>query len=214
MLIPMVLEFVWSSSVIKPVSVLVIVISILVVLVSLIVSRRLLVSFISSVVPVESLSILVVLAAGVTVIPVIDLELCDELKELFLCDGLLNELFQDLFPDLLLALVLIALMSKSWNESSSSLICVSILVLTWSLDWPVAASTKELSLLMSMACLNASSNVLMYEFFFANFLNNLPLVFVGNFFAYSISMVLLPLLSGRYAECYFVYRFVSVVECD
>ena len=83
------------------------------------------------------------------------------MKELFLCDGLSNELFQDLSPDLLLALVLIALMSKSWNESSSSLICVSILVLTWSLDQPVAASTKELSLLMSMACLNASSNVLM-----------------------------------------------------
>ena len=54
----------------------------------------------------------------------------------------------------------------------------------------MAASTKELSLLMSMACLNVSSNVLMYEFFFANFLSNLSLVFVGNFFVYSISMVL------------------------
>ena len=63
-------------------------------------------------------------------------------------------------------------------------------MLTWSLNRPVAASTKELSLLMSMACLNASSNVLMYEFFFANFLSNLSLVFVGNFFAYSISTVL------------------------
>ena len=71
MLIPMVLVFVWSSSVIEPVSVLVIVVSVLVMLVSLIVSRCLLVSFISIVVPVETLSILVVLAAGVTVIPVI-----------------------------------------------------------------------------------------------------------------------------------------------
>ena len=71
MLTPMVLVFVWSSSVIKPVSVLVIVVSVLVVLVSLIVSRCLLVSLTSSVVPVETLSILVVLATGVTVISVI-----------------------------------------------------------------------------------------------------------------------------------------------
>ena len=54
----------------------------------------------------------------------------------------------------------------------------------------MAASTKELSLLMSMACLNASSNILMYEFFFASFLSNLSWVFTGNFFAYSINMVL------------------------
>ena len=71
MLVSMVLVFVWSSSVIKPVSVLVIVISVLVVLVSLIVSWRLLVSLTPSVVSVETLSVLVVLATGVTVISVI-----------------------------------------------------------------------------------------------------------------------------------------------
>ena len=71
MLIPMVLVFIWSSSVIKPVSVLVIVVSVLVVLVSLIVSRHLSVTLTSSVVSVETLSILVVLVAGVTVISVI-----------------------------------------------------------------------------------------------------------------------------------------------
>ena len=71
MLISMVLVFVWSSSVIKPVSVLVIVISVLVVLVSLIVSQRLLVSLTPSVVSVEALSILVFLATGVAVISVI-----------------------------------------------------------------------------------------------------------------------------------------------
>ena len=54
----------------------------------------------------------------------------------------------------------------------------------------MAASTKEVSLLMSIACLNASSNVLMYEFFFAIFLNNLSLVFAGSFLAYSIITVL------------------------
>ena len=71
MLVSMVLVFVRSPSVIKPVPVLVIVIPVMVMLVSLIVSRCLLVSLTSSVVPVESLSILGVLAAGVTVIPVI-----------------------------------------------------------------------------------------------------------------------------------------------
>ena len=71
MLISMVLVFVWSSSVIKPVSVLVIVVSVLVVLVSLIVSRRLLVSLTPSAVSVETLSILVVLGTGVAVISVI-----------------------------------------------------------------------------------------------------------------------------------------------
>ena len=55
----------------------------------------------------------------------------------------------------------------------------------------MAASTKEVSLLMSIACLNASSNVLMYEFFFAIFLSNLSLVFAGSFLAYSIITVLL-----------------------
>ena len=67
----MVLIFVWSFPVIKPVSVLVIVVSVLVVLVSLIVSQRLLISLTPSVVSVETLSILVVLATGVVVIPVI-----------------------------------------------------------------------------------------------------------------------------------------------
>ena len=67
----MVLIFVWSSPVIKPVSVLVIVISVLVVLVSLIVSQHLLISLTPSVVSVETLSILGVPATGVVVIPVI-----------------------------------------------------------------------------------------------------------------------------------------------
>ena len=71
MLVSMMLVFIWSSFVIKPVSVLVIVISVLVVLVSLIVSRRLLVSLTPSVVPLETLSILVVLVMGVVVISVI-----------------------------------------------------------------------------------------------------------------------------------------------
>ena len=71
MLISMVLVFVWSPSVVKPVPVLDIVVPVLVMLVSLIVSQCLLVSLTSTVVSVESLSILGVLAAGVTVIPVI-----------------------------------------------------------------------------------------------------------------------------------------------
>ena len=71
MLVSVMLVFIWSSLVIKPVSVLVIVVSVLVVLVSLIVSRRLLVSFTPSVVSLETLSILVVLATGVVVISVI-----------------------------------------------------------------------------------------------------------------------------------------------
>ena len=65
-----------------------------------------------------------------------------------------------------------------------------------SLYLPVAASTKDVSRLMSNACLNASSSVLMYEFFFAIFLNNLSLVFAGNFFAYSTIAVLLSCLLG------------------
>ena len=55
----------------------------------------------------------------------------------------------------------------------------------------MAASTKEVSLLISNACLNASLSVLMYEFFFAIFLSNLSLVFAGSFFAYSTITVLL-----------------------
>ena len=60
----------------------------------------------------------------------------------------------------------------------------------------MAASTKDVSRLMSNACLNASSNVLMYEFFFVIFLNNLSLVFAGNFFAYSTITVLLSCSLG------------------
>ena len=60
----------------------------------------------------------------------------------------------------------------------------------------MAASTKDVSQLMSNACLNASSSVLMYEFFFAIFLNNLSLVFAGNFFAYSTITILLTCLLG------------------
>ena len=56
---------------------------------------------------------------------------------------------------------------------------------------PEAASTKEVSLLISIACLNALSNDLMFEFFFAIFLSNLSLAFCGSFLAYSMMMVLL-----------------------
>ena len=54
----------------------------------------------------------------------------------------------------------------------------------------MAASTKDVSLLISIACLNASSSVLMYEFFLAIFLSNLSLVLTGSFLAYSIITVL------------------------
>ena len=67
----MVLVFIWSPSVIKPVSGLVVLIPVLVVLVSLIESWCLLVTFISDAVSVESLSILCVFVAGVAVISVI-----------------------------------------------------------------------------------------------------------------------------------------------
>ena len=60
----------------------------------------------------------------------------------------------------------------------------------------MAASTKDVSQLMSSACLNASSSVLTYEFFVAIFLNNLSLVFAGNFLAYSTITVLLSCLLG------------------
>ena len=69
-------------------------------------------------------------------------------------------------------------------------------MLLWSLYFPVVASTKEVSLLMSIACLNVSSSVLMYEFFFAIFLNNLSLVFAGNFLVYSTIMVLFSCCLG------------------
>ena len=60
----------------------------------------------------------------------------------------------------------------------------------------MAASTKDVSRLMSNAFLNVSSSILMYEFFFVIFLNNLSLVFAGNFFAYSTITVLLSCSSG------------------
>ena len=60
----------------------------------------------------------------------------------------------------------------------------------------MAASTKDVSRLMSNACLNASSSILTYEFFFAIFLNNLSLVFAGNFLAYSTITVLLSCSLG------------------
>ena len=60
----------------------------------------------------------------------------------------------------------------------------------------MAASTKDVSQLISIACLNPSSSVLMYEFFFAIFLSNLSLVFAGNFFAYLTITVLLPCSLG------------------
>ena len=54
-LIPVVLVFIWSSPVVKPIAILIVVIPVLVVLASLFVSRLLLVSSISA---VEALSIL------------------------------------------------------------------------------------------------------------------------------------------------------------
>ena len=61
----------------------------------------------------------------------------------------------------------------------------------------MAASTKDVSWLMSNACLNASLSVLMYKFFFAIFLNNLSLVFAGSFFAYSTITILLSCSLGN-----------------
>ena len=55
----------------------------------------------------------------------------------------------------------------------------------------MAASTREVSLLISIACLKALSSVLMYESLFAIFLSNLSLAFCGSFLAYSTMMVLL-----------------------
>ena len=60
-----------------------------------------------------------------------------------------------------------------------------------SLYFPAAASTKEVSLLILIACLKASSSVLMYESLFAIFLSNLSLVFCRSFLAYSTMTVLL-----------------------
>ena len=54
----------------------------------------------------------------------------------------------------------------------------------------------DVSQLISIACLNASSSVLMYEFFFAIFLSNLSLVFAGNFFVYSTITILLSCSLG------------------
>ena len=98
---------------------------------------------------------------------------------------------KDLSDDLLVNLVLTALMSQSWKESSNSLICVSICVAVCSLYLSDAASTKEDSLSISLACLKASSSTLMYQFFFAIFLRSFSLVNCGNFLAYSMIAVLL-----------------------
>ena len=90
-------------------------------------------------------------------------ELCHKLYEFFLL--LLEDLLKDPLKKpsaaLLVDLVLIVLMSQSWNESSSSLIFVSIFVASCSLYLSDAASTKEDSLLISIACLKASSSDLM-----------------------------------------------------
>ena len=84
------------------------------------------------------------------------LELYDELYELFLLllDDLLKDLLKDPSADLFVDLVLIAFMSQSWNESSYSLIWVSIFVAFCSLHLPDAASTQEDSLLISIACVS------------------------------------------------------------
>ena len=60
-----------------------------------------------------------------------------------------------------------------------------------SLYLPTVASTKEFSLLISMACLKASSSVLMYESLLAIFLRSLSLAYCGSFLAYSMMKVLL-----------------------
>ena len=84
-------------------------------------------------------------------------EFCDPL----LLENLSNDLSNDLSPDLFVDLVLIAFMSYSGKESSSSFI--------WSIFvypvLPVVASTKDISLLISTALRNASCRVLMYEYF-------------------------------------------------
>ena len=84
----------------------------------------------------------------------------DELYELFLPKDLSNDPLKDPSDDLLVDLVLTALMSQSCKELSNSLICVSIFV-GCSLHLLAAASTKEDSLWISLACLNVSSRVLM-----------------------------------------------------
>ena len=72
---------------------------------------------------------------------------------------------------------------------------------------PEAGSTKEVSLLISIAYLNASSSVLMYEFFFEIFLSNLSLAICGSFLAYSTMTVLLycslELYTGDEIDCRF-----------
>ena len=79
---------------------------------------------------------------------------------------------------------------------------------------PMAASTKDVSQLISNACLNTSSSVLMYEFFFAIFLNNLSLVFAGNFFAYLTITVLLSCLLGDILNATLWIASYLWFECD
>ena len=98
---------------------------------------------------------------------------------------------KDLSVNLFVDLMLMVLMSQSWNESSSSLICVSIFVAFCSAYLPAAASTKEDSLSIYLAYLKASPSVLMYESFFVIFLSSFSLVCCGNFLAYSMMAVLL-----------------------
>ena len=73
---------------------------------------------------------------------------------------------------------------------------MSIFVPLLSLYPPAVASTKEFSLLISMACRKASSKVLMYEFLFAIFVKSLSLVNCGSFLAYSMMTVLLSCSLG------------------
>ena len=118
------------------------------------------------------------------------------LEEILIWSDLSNDPFHNLSLDLFVNLVFIAFISHSWNELLSLFIWVSIFVPFWSLYLPVAASTKDVLWLMSNACLNASSSISMYKFFVAIFLNNLSLVFAGNFFAYSTITVLLSCSLG------------------
>ena len=191
-LVPVVLVFFWFSSVVEPVSILVIFIPVLESIISLVVPCILLVTSVSIVIPIVVLTILVVLI--IARVSAIGSEIWSRIVWWIVWTALLEDLSKDLLndpsADLFIDLVLKAFMLQSWKESSSSLICVSIFMVFWSLYFPAAASTKEDSLLISVACLNALPRVLIYEFFFAIYLSSFSLVFCGSFLAYSTIAVL------------------------
>ena len=154
------LVFVWSSSVVIPVSVLVAVVPVLKAIISLI--KPVLCWW--PLFPLLSLLKFCLLWLSLKY-PLLflkfGLEMNDELYEMFLLEDLSKDPLKDPSDDQLVYLVLTAFMSQSWNELSSSLICVSTFAVVCSLHLLDAASTKEDSLSISLACLKASSSVLM-----------------------------------------------------